>query len=162
MWLSSYLCLKFMEIFEPQKLNFSILREVKRLRHDMIRNSLSQISFKIGILKNFTYFTVKHMCCDLFLIGLWLSSYLCLKFMEIFESQKLNFSIFREVKRLHHDMIRRPDSLQLYQKRDSNTGVLLWNLWTFLQSSSSGCFCMMVDYELNRSTASNFPVLKVY
>ena len=45
--------------------------------------------------------------------------------MEIFKSQKLNFSIFREVKRLHHDMIRRPDSLQLYQKRDSNTGVLL-------------------------------------
>ena len=73
------------------------------------RSSLSQIYFKIGVLKNFANFIRKQQCWSLFLIKLqaW-----------------------------------RPATLL---KRDSNTGVFLWNLWNFLehlflQNASSGCF----------------------
>ena len=30
------------------------------------RDSRSQMFFKIGVLKNFAYFTGKHLCCSLF------------------------------------------------------------------------------------------------
>ena len=35
-----------------------------------VRNSPSQMFFKIGVLKNITIFTGKHLCCSLFLIKL--------------------------------------------------------------------------------------------
>ena len=73
------------------------------------RSSLSQMFFKIGVLKNFANFIGKHQCWSLFLIKLqaW-----------------------------------RPATLL---KRDSNTGVFLWNLRNskehlFLQNTSGGCF----------------------
>ena len=59
------------------------------------RNSLPRCPVKRGVLKNFTSFTGKQLCWNLFLINL-----------EVF----------------------RPAALL---KRDSNTGVFLWNSWNF-------------------------------
>ena len=51
----------------PAKLRFLYNVNV-RLNH--FRSSLSQMFFKIGILKYFTNFTGKHLCWSLFLIKL--------------------------------------------------------------------------------------------
>ena len=73
------------------------------------RSSRSQIFFKIGIVKIFENFVVKHLCWSIFLIKLeaWRSAVLL--------------------------------------KRDSNTGVFLWNMRNFeehlfLQNTPGGCF----------------------
>ena len=42
----------------------------KTLKKTMFKSSLSQMFFKIGVLKNFAIFTGKHLCWNLFLIKL--------------------------------------------------------------------------------------------
>ena len=78
------------------------------------RSSRSQIFFKIGIVKIFENFVVKHLCWSLFLIKL-----------EVWRSAVL-------------------------LKRDSNTGVFLWNMRNFeehLFFTEHSRWLLLMDYQ---------------
>ena len=82
------------------------------------RISRSQMLFKIGVLQNFAIFTGKQLWWSLFLIELQVYQNSCINLFNIVET---------------------------LLKRDSNTGVYLWELQNFyehlfLQNTSGGCF----------------------
>ena len=88
------------------------------------RISHSQMFFKIGVLKNFTIFTAKHMCWNNFETSTQIFSYECIFFyrtpavpvsghLHFFQKQPLEVVLCKKV---------RPVNLL---KRDSGTGVFL-------------------------------------
>ena len=106
-------------------------------------SSRSHLFFKIGVLKNFANFTGEHLCWSLFLTKFFTD------FIKNTPTQVFSCEICKIFK---NTSFYRTPPVAASVKRDSNTGVYLWNLrnfWGhfFWQNNSGSCFWMDTSLE---------------